>query len=84
MDSQQHNFIFPDDSLDTRKNQPETSVGIEYETIKDLAKRTKMPVSWWYGQTRKRGVGAVPRIKKGKYILFVPYEVDAWLGNQAN
>lgn len=61
-----------------------TSSGIRYETIKDLADRTKMSVSWWYGQTRKTGQGTVPRIKKGKYILFVPEEVDAWLKNQTN
>jgi hypothetical protein len=58
--------------------------GIEYESIKELARRTKMPVSWWYGQTRKTGMGSVPRVKKGKYLLFIPAEVDAWLKIQTN
>ncbi len=29
--------------------------GIVYETITELAERTKMTLSWWYSQTRKTG-----------------------------
>lgn len=65
--------------LDVDCKSSQFSKGITYETIDELAQRTKMTRGWWYGQTRKIGKGSVPRIKKGKYLLFIPYEVDKWL-----
>ena len=61
------------------KEYPEHAGGIVYETIGELSDRTKMARSWWYNQTRKTGDGSVPRIKKGKYLLFIPSDVDEWL-----
>ena len=56
-----------------------------YETIDELSARTKMKKSWWYSRTRETGPGSVPRIRAGKYLLFVPSEVDQWLrGKQEN
>ncbi len=55
-----------------------------YETINDLVERTKLPKSWWYSRTRAKGPGAVPRIRAGKYLLFIPDEVDEWLQNQSD
>jgi len=53
-----------------------------YETIDELAARTKMKKSWWYSRTRETGPGTVPRIRAGKYLLFIPGEVDEWLKSQ--
>jgi len=50
-----------------------------YETIDELAARTKLPKSWWYSRTRETGPGSVPRVKARKYLLFIPCAVDAWL-----
>ena len=53
-----------------------------YETIDELSERTRLKKSWWYSQTRKTGAGSVPRIRAGKYLLFIPGEVDRWLQDQ--
>ncbi len=53
-----------------------------YETLNEVVERTKLPKSWWYGQTRQSGPDAVPRIRAGKYLLFIPEEVDNWLKAQ--
>lgn len=53
-----------------------------YETIDELSARTRMRKSWWYSRTRETGPGSVPRIRAGKYLLFVPGEVDRWLRDQ--
>ena len=53
-----------------------------YETIDELAARTKMHKSWWYSRTRETGPDAVPRVRAGKYLLFIPGEVDQWLQDQ--
>ena len=52
------------------------------ETIDELSERLKVPKSWLYGKTRETGEGSIPRVKVGKYLRFVPSEVDAWLKKQ--
>jgi hypothetical protein len=54
----------------------------KYERIDDLVARTKLPKSWWYGKSRESGPGSLPKVKAGKYLLFIPEEVDAWLKKQ--
>jgi excisionase family DNA binding protein len=49
------------------------------ETVEELAARWRVPVSWIYGKTRERGEGSIPLVKMGKYIRFIPEQVDAWL-----
>lgn len=53
-----------------------------YETIDELSARTKMKKSWWYSRTRETGPESVPRIRAGKYLLFIPSKVDEWLQDQ--
>jgi len=48
-------------------------------TVEELAEELKTPVSWVYGQTRKKGVGAIPTIRVGKYCRFKISDVLAWL-----
>jgi predicted DNA-binding transcriptional regulator AlpA len=55
-----------------------------YERIDELSQRTGLPKSWWYSKTRETGPGCVPRVKAGKYLLFIPHEVDEWLMSQKN
>lgn len=72
-------------SIHKKQGNPEqlTSQGQIYETIDDLVVRTKLPKSWWYSQTRQTGPGSVPRLKCGRYLLFIPDKVDAWLASYA-
>jgi excisionase family DNA binding protein len=49
------------------------------ETVEELAKRWRVPLSWVYANTRRRGEGSIPLVKVGKYIRFIPEKVDAWL-----
>ena len=37
------------------------------ETPQELAQRWSVPLSWVYGQTRRRGPDAIPMLKVGKY-----------------
>jgi excisionase family DNA binding protein len=49
------------------------------ETVEELAKRWRVPVSWVYSKTRERGEWSIPLVKVGKYIRFQPEQVDSWL-----
>jgi predicted DNA-binding transcriptional regulator AlpA len=49
------------------------------ETVIELSARWRVPVSWVYAKTRETSPGAIPRVKIGKYLRFIPEEVDAWL-----
>lgn len=51
-------------------------------TVDELADRLRVPKSWVYGQTRIKGEDAIPRIQVGKYIRFVPKEVEQWLAKR--
>jgi predicted DNA-binding transcriptional regulator AlpA len=48
------------------------------ESPEQLSKRWNVPLSWIYNQTRRIGPGSIPKIKLGKYVRFIPGEVDAW------
>lgn len=53
------------------------------ETLEELSERLKVPKSWIYRQTMRNDETAIPKIKLGKYLRFIPGEVDQWiLGNQ--
>lgn len=51
-------------------------------TVEELADRWRVPKSWVYSKTRIKGENAIPRIQIGKYIRFVPNEVDEWIERQ--
>jgi len=51
-------------------------------TIDELAERLKVPKSWIYAQTRKRGPGTIPRVKIGKYLRFQWMEIEKWIMKQ--
>jgi predicted DNA-binding transcriptional regulator AlpA len=51
----------------------------ELLTVADVAKILKVPVSWVYDRTRKRGVERLPHLKLGKYLRFQLPEILQWL-----
>lgn len=48
-------------------------------TVSEIAKTLRVPVSWVYGRTRRRGLERLPHIKLGKYLRFDPNTVYEWL-----
>jgi len=50
----------------------------ELLTVAEVAAILKVPISWIYDRTRRRGVERIPHKKLGKYLRFVESEVWAW------
>jgi excisionase family DNA binding protein len=48
-------------------------------TVGELASLLKVPKSWIYDHTRKRGIEKLPHIKLGKYLRFFEADVLAYL-----
>jgi excisionase family DNA binding protein len=48
-------------------------------TVPELADELKVKPSWVYGETRKTGLGTIPRLKVGKYLRFNLDAVLEWL-----
>lgn len=51
----------------------------ELLTVAEISANMKVPVSWVYDRTRRRGTERIPHYKLGKYLRFDPAEVKAWL-----
>jgi excisionase family DNA binding protein len=51
----------------------------DFLTVSELATALKVKDSWVYGETRKTGKGAIPRLRVGKYLRFSLEEVMNWL-----
>ena len=51
----------------------------ELLTVSDVARLLKVPVSWVYERTRRRGIEQLPHLKLGKYLRFDPPRVQEWL-----
>ena len=52
---------------------------ITYSTAQQEADRLGVPLSWIYTRVRKKGAEKMPHRKAGKYLRFIPDEVDDWL-----
>ena len=48
-------------------------------SIKEMAEKLDLPVSWLYSRTRTK---EIPHYKIGKYVRFSESEVWEWLKNQ--
>jgi excisionase family DNA binding protein len=48
-------------------------------TVSEVAAFLKVPISWVYDRTRRRGIEQLPHIKLGKYLRFDPASVGEWL-----
>ena len=51
----------------------------ELLTVDEVASLFKVPPSWVYERTRRRGPKRLPFIKLGKYVRFEPAAVRAFL-----
>jgi excisionase family DNA binding protein len=51
-------------------------------TVEDVAELLRVPVSWVYERTRKRGMTRIPGFRLGKYWRFREADVLAWLDRQ--
>ena len=48
-------------------------------TVHEVAEFLKVPVSWVYERTRRRGSEQLPHLKIGKYLRFRLHEVESYL-----
>jgi excisionase family DNA binding protein len=48
-------------------------------TVAEVAELLRVPVSWVYERTRRRGIDRLPHLKIGKYLRFSHQEVANWL-----
>ncbi len=48
-------------------------------TVQEVARALKVPLSWVYARTRRRGQDRLPHIKLGKYLRFDMNAVRHWL-----
>jgi excisionase family DNA binding protein len=51
-------------------------------TVEEVAELLRVPPSWVYERTRKRGVDRIPGFRLGKYWRFREADVLAWLDRQ--
>ena len=51
-------------------------------TVEEVADLLKVPVSWVYERTRRRGISRLPGFRLGKYWRFSEGEIVAWLERQ--
>ncbi len=51
-------------------------------TVDELAAALKVPKSWIYDKTRRKGADAIPSLRVGKYIRFRFDAVLVWLEAQ--
>lgn len=51
-------------------------------TVGDVAELLKVPLSWVYEHTRRRGIERMPHFKLGKYLRFSRSEVLQWVQRQ--
>jgi len=54
----------------------------ELMTVSEIAVFLKVPVSWVYERTRRRGIERLPHVKLGKYLRFSLSDVNEWLQKQ--
>ena len=48
-------------------------------TVSEVAELLRVPVSWVYERTRRRGGERLPHIKVGKYLRFRLLEIERYL-----
>jgi len=63
-------------------NDPVTEGLEELLTVEEVAMLLKVPRSWVYERTRRRGIERLPHIKLGKYLRFEEKAVKRFLGRK--
>jgi excisionase family DNA binding protein len=51
-------------------------------TVSEVARLLKVPVSWVYERSRRRGADQIPHLKIGKYLRFSEQAILKWLENK--
>ena len=51
-------------------------------TVTDISEFLRVPTSWVYERTRRRGLERIPHFKLGKYLRFSRREVSEWVQRQ--
>ena len=51
-------------------------------TVEEVAELLKVPISWVYERTRRRGLDRLPGFRLGKYWRFDEGELRTWLERQ--
>lgn len=51
-------------------------------TIKEMADKLRVPVSWIYARTRLKTEDTIPHMRVGKYLRFEEAKVMQWLQKQ--
>ena len=65
----------------TRPQVPDLSSEAEpLLTVSEVATLLRVPVSWVYERTRRRGQERLPHLKMGKYLRFRAGEIQHYLG----
>ena len=73
------NIVTKNESLATQPA-PLVSQGAEaLLTVHEVAELLRVPVSWVYERTRRRGSEQLPHLKIGKYLRFRLHEVESYL-----
>ena len=73
------NIVTKNESLAT---QPVPRVSSEVEallTVHEVAELLRVPTSWVYERTRRRGMERLPHLKVGKYLRFRREDVLGWI-----
>jgi len=71
--------------LEANNTEANDSVTEELEellTVEEVAMLLKVPKSWVYERTRRRGIERLPHIKLGKYLRFEEKAVKRFLGRK--
>jgi excisionase family DNA binding protein len=56
---------------------------LELLTVTEIASALRVPASWVYERTRRRGRERMPHLKIGKYLRFRLNEVRTWIDQGA-
>jgi excisionase family DNA binding protein len=59
--------------------EPDPTLRCELLTVSETAKLLKVPPSWVYERTRRRGTDQIPHFKLGKYLRFSKTDVLLWI-----
>ncbi len=51
----------------------------DWKTLDELSEILKVKKGWIYGQTFKKGPGAIPRLKVGKHLRFDLEAIEKWI-----
>jgi excisionase family DNA binding protein len=82
----QHERLVPGDDnaarLKAKGMAPNALSDVALLTTEDVAEILKVPVSWVYERTRRRGLDRIPGFRLGKYWRFREADVLAWLDRQ--